>query len=111
MTKKYFQRVLYLLILAIIAVFWMMIPKEFIDKFEWITYVPYIFSVPLCYFLIAAFSKNGADNSFQKILFITAGVVISLLLDRNFELVVFLVKVIIVLVSAIITYFLNHKSK
>jgi formate hydrogenlyase subunit 3/multisubunit Na+/H+ antiporter MnhD subunit len=96
--------ILILIILLIITTCWLFIPNQFTESHEWIVY---ILAVPLGFFSIKTFSKLPSEKSLQVIIYITAGSLISLFLNRDFLSNLFVKNILFLLLGAVITFFVN----
>jgi hypothetical protein len=93
-----------LLFLLVIGELWLYAPIPFFQNIVWAVYV---LAVPIGYCALIVVAKSPVEKHLQKILFISLGVVISLLLNREFSFCLFVENLLATLVGATITFFLT----
>jgi hypothetical protein len=100
-------------ILIIFVVFWNCYFVNIIKTFYYIAeWGIYLFSVPIGYCIVAFFSKSIA-KPIKAIIVISLGVLISILLTRNFTSSFIMQKILATLIGALASYILckNLKTK
>jgi hypothetical protein len=88
----------FLLFLVVIGELWLYTPIPF----KWAVYV---LAVPIGYCALIVVTKSLVENHLQKILFISLGVVITLLLNTEFSFCLFAKNLLATFVGAAITFF------